>query len=125
MFHHVWFATRRRKWLLQGDVEVAVREEFQAVAREKGLRLLEYELMVDHVHLLLDLEPSRLHESVRLLKGAVAYRIFRQFPLLKLDAGVEGFWQRRFGARVVPVEQADQVGHYIRTQWERLEKYER
>ncbi|MSQ10330.1 MAG: IS200/IS605 family transposase [Dehalococcoidia bacterium] len=124
MLHHIWFATKQRKWLLQGDVEMAVREQFQAVARERGLRLLEYELMVDHVHLLLDVEPSRLHESVRLLKGGVAYRIFRQFPLLKLDEGVAGFWQRRFGARSVPEEQAEQVGRYIRTQWEPLEKYE-
>jgi REP element-mobilizing transposase RayT len=39
--YHVWFATKRRKWLLQGDVAEAVKELMWKVAKEKDIGLSE------------------------------------------------------------------------------------
>jgi REP element-mobilizing transposase RayT len=51
-YFHVWFATKGRKRLLQeGDVLDAVRELLPAIAAENSIRLLEFEAVVDHVHL--------------------------------------------------------------------------
>jgi putative transposase len=124
--YHVWFATKRRKWLLQGDVAEAAKELMWTVAKEKDVKLVECETMLDHVHLLIEAEDrTRLAKAMNLLKGATSRRLFQRFPDLKLDAGLNRFWQHRYGAKVVPEPAAASVGQYIRTQGDRLEKYER
>src|SRR3990172_3974848 len=124
--YHVWFATKQRKWLLQGDIAEAAKELMWTVATEKNVKLMEFETMVDHVHLLIEAEGrTRLAKVINLLKGASSRRLFQRFPELKLDAGISSFWQHRYAAREVPVLAAAPVGRYIRTQWERLDKYER
>jgi putative transposase len=123
---HVWFATKGRKWLLQGDVAQAVKESMWAVAQEKNIRLLECETIVNHVHLLVSAEDrTHLSRAMNLLKGVTSRRISRTFPELRLDAGVHVFWQHRYAARPVSQLAAATVGDYIRTQWDRLDKYER
>jgi putative transposase len=96
------------------------------VAKDKNIRLLECEIIVDHVHLLVLAEDrTRLSTAMNLLKGVTSRRIFQRFPELKLDARVGAFWQHRYGAKLVSEAAAATVGRYIRTQWDRLEKYER
>ena len=124
--YHVWFATKRRKWLLQGDVSEAAKESLWAVAKEKDIGLLECETIVDHVHLLVSAEDrTGLSKAMNLLKGVSSRRILQMFPNVRLDAGVGAFWQHRYAAKPIPEPAVATVGEYIRTQWDRLEKYER
>lgn len=126
VYFHVWFSTKYRKWLLQGDVEEKMKEVFEQVAIEKGIALVEYETVVDHVHMLLKIPSAAvLPETMRLLKGRAAYEVFRAYPDVKLDAGVNSLWQDSYNSRIVPPTQVGVVRRYIRTQDERLEKYER
>lgn len=125
VYFHVWFSTKRRKWLLQGDVGTRVKELFGQVAQEKGIALVEHETMIDHVHLLLHLQyPAQLSHAMKLLKGRVSYELFREFPDVKMDAGVVSLWQDGYRSRIVPESQVDIVRKYIATQDERLEKYD-
>jgi putative transposase len=124
--YHVWFATKGRKWLLQAEVGEAAKESMWTVAKEKNIRLLECEIIIDHVHLLIWAEDgTRLSTAMNLLKGVTSRRIFQRFPELKVDARVGAFWQHRYAAKLVSEAAAATVGRYIRTQWDRLEKYER
>ena len=124
--YHVWFATKSRKWLLQGEVASKVKELMRQTATEKGIRLLECETMVDHAHLLLDVEDRvSLGKATNALKGVLARRINQAFPELKLDGSFTHFWQLRYGAKEVPDAAAACVANYVRSQWERPEKYER
>ena len=82
--------------------------------------------MVDHVHLLLELEQEEdLSKIVNQLKGVTARRVFQQFPELRLDAGVGHFWQKRYGHKVVPQDAVMEVATYIDTQRDRVEKFDR
>jgi putative transposase len=124
--YHVWFATKGRKWLLQAEVGEAAKESMWTVAKEKNIRLLECEIIIDHVHLLIWAEDgTRLSTAMNLLKGVTSRRIFQRFPELKLDARVGAFWQHRYAAKLIPGPAAVRVGQYIRTQRDRLGKYER
>lgn len=88
--YHVWFATRRRKWLLDGEVEERVRALLEAAASEHGIDLLALGTMVDHVHMLIRLQDSQgLSSCMHLLKGSSARRLFQEMPELKLDAATE------------------------------------
>jgi putative transposase len=77
--YHVWFSTKRRKWLLQGEISVAVKEIMNEVALERRIGLRECEAIVDHVHLLLDAEDkAALSKAINFLKGTTA----RHLPAL-------------------------------------------
>lgn len=82
--------------------------------------------MVDHVHLLVEAENgARLSKAVHLLKGASARRLLELVPDIRVDAGVNHFWQKRYGSKPVAARALASVANYIRTQKERPEKYER
>ena len=124
--YHVWFATKGRRWLLRGEVGETAKQLMWSVARERNIGLLECGSMVDHVHLLIAAaDRAQLSKAMNLLKGTSSRRLFQRFPDLKQDAAVKNFWQHRYGAKVVPEGAEAQVRHYIRTQWDRPEKYER
>ena len=108
--YHVWFATKRRKWMLQGDILDAVREEIGLAAERHGIRVLEHEAVVDHVHMLLQLEDgSSLAKAMNLIKGASARRVFQRFPELKLDAHTSSFWQAKYAFKEIPPEREHAV----------------
>jgi len=124
LYHVLWFSTKRRKWLLQGDVDARAKELFGRIAAEKGIELRERETMVDHAHLLLRSRPAELAKAVKQLKGASARRLFQMFPDLKMDAQTNSFWQRGFGYREL-ANDAEGVAWYIRTQKRRIGAYDR
>ena len=124
--YHVWFATKRRRWLLQGDVDDLVKEIVASISSEKGIDVIECETAVDHVHVLLRATDHReLSRAMNYIKGLTSRRLFERLPELKLDIGMNNFWQHRYGAKVVPEEAKEPIAQYIRTQKERLEKYAR
>lgn len=125
-YYHVWFATKNRKWLLQGEVGQAAKDLLQAVARDKDIRLIECETIVDHAHLLVEASDRQaLSKAVNLLKGVSARRLFQRFPGIKEDARTNNFWQHRYACKVVDAGATDSVQRYIQTQWQRLDKFER
>ena len=124
--YHVWFATKHRSWLLQGDVDSAVTTFIRKVAQERRIQLLECKSGVDHVHLLLRLgEGQTLSKVMNLLKGGSSYRLHRTFPELKLDSRSEHFWQRGYSFVVVEPGSLTARRRYVTSQKERLDKFER
>lgn len=125
LVYHVWFATKNRKWLLEGDVEDVVVAELKTVSAQHNIDLLAIGTMIDHVHLLIRLQEGQtLPRCMNLIKGGSARRVFRELPELKLDTGTEHLWQRRYGSKLVPPGAIAAVRRYVVTQKERLEKYE-
>jgi putative transposase len=122
---HVWFATKRRRRILEGDLLDTVHEELRSAARAHSIELLEVQGVIDHVHILLRLQsPDDLPLAMNLLKGISARRVFEQMPDLKHDLKTSSVWQAGYGAVLVPPALETQVRSYIRTQWDRLEKFE-
>ena len=125
-FYHVWFATKRRAWLLQDEIDQAMKHSIREIAEQKRIQLLECESAVDHVHLLLRLgQGQRLPEVMNLLKGGSSYRFHRTFPELELDSRSEHFWQRGYSFAVVEPGSLTACRRYVRSQKERLDKFER
>ena len=123
-FFHVWFATKRRRKLLFGDVLDVAREEIAAAAKAHEIHLIEHECVIDHAHLLLELEGlERLPKAMNYIKGASSRRIFQRMDYLKMDAGINNFWQAKYGWKEIDRAAIPSVGGYIRTQWDRLDDY--
>lgn len=115
--YHVWFSTKGRKQALEGELGDNVRRLLIEIAQRAGIRLLEVEVVVDHVHLLVAAAESQTLPSVmHQLKGASARSIFLKHSELKLDVGHNSFWQKGYGFRRLDPSEVSGVRRYIRTQ---------
>ncbi len=119
-YFHVWFGVKGRKPALAGEIGDAVKTLLHKNAVEHGVQLMELSASADHVHLLLKLEGDQtLSNTLMNLKGASARALFDAWPELRLDLQHNSFWQRGYGWRPVPADQARAVAEYIRTQDDR------
>jgi putative transposase len=123
-YFHVWFSTKGRKHILDGDVNERIKALFVQVAAEKGVILEEIETAWDHVHLLLSLtEDQPLAWAMKNLKGRVAYEMFKEVPQLKWDLHSNSLWQKSYGSREVLPSGVGAVRRYIRTQDQRPHRH--
>ena len=76
-YHIVWCPKYRRKVLID-DVDVRLKELIKSIADEIQVEIIEMEIMPDHVHILLDVDPQfGIHKAVKAIKGKTS-RILRQ-----------------------------------------------
>ena len=81
-YHIVWCSKYRRKVLIN-QVEKRFREIIKAVALERKVDIVEMEIMPDHVHLLVDLDPQYgVHRFIKNVKGASSRILRKEFKYL-------------------------------------------
>ena len=82
-YHVVWCPKYRRKVLIDG-VDVRLKVIMQALAEELECEIIEMEIMPDHVHLLLEVDPQfGIHRAVKAIKGRTSRLLRQEFPILK------------------------------------------
>jgi putative transposase len=82
-YHVVWCPKYRRKVLVDG-VDKRLKEIAQAVAEEMHFEIIEMEVMPDHVHMLVEVDPQLgIHKAVKRIKGRSSHDLREEFPWLK------------------------------------------
>ena len=82
-FHVVWCPKYRRKVLVQG-VDERLKELLHETCQEYRVVIEQLEVMPDHVHLLVIVDPQfGIHRLVKLLKGRSSRYLRQEFPKLK------------------------------------------
>lgn len=82
-YHVVWCPKYRRKVLVDG-VDTRLKEILQEVATEKQAEIIEVEVMPDHVHLLVEVDPQfGISKLVKFMKGRSSRLLRQEFPKLK------------------------------------------
>lgn len=82
-YHVVWCPKYRRK-VLVGDVASRLKEIIKHVVEEKRAELLELEVMPDHVHLLVEVDPQfGIHKLIKLVKGRSSRLLRQEFLVLR------------------------------------------
>jgi putative transposase len=82
-YHVIWCPKYRRSVLVKG-VDVRLKEIIQAVAAECNSEILELEVMPDHVHLLVEVDPQfGIHKLIKLMKGRSSRLIREEFKWIK------------------------------------------
>ena len=82
-YHVVWCPKYRRKVLVDG-VDKRLKEIAQAVADEMHFEIIEMEVMPDHVHMLVEVDPQLgIHKVVKRIKGRSSHDLREEFPWLK------------------------------------------
>lgn len=82
-YYVVWCPKYRRKVLVNG-VDERLKEIAGEVATEFQFEILEMEVMPDHVHMLIEVDPQfGIHKAVKRIKGRSSHDLRLEFPWLK------------------------------------------
>lgn len=82
-YHVVWCPKYRRKVLTNG-VEVRLKELIEETCIKLNVEIIEMEIMSDHVHLLIDVDPQYgIHKVVKQVKGYSSRILRNEFPWLR------------------------------------------
>ncbi len=82
-YHVIWCPKYRRKVLIDNVVS-RLKEIIFEVMDEKKAHLIELEIMADHVHLLLEVDPQfGIHKLVKAIKGKSSRILRKEFLFLK------------------------------------------
>ncbi|NMG82737.1 MAG: IS200/IS605 family transposase [Methanosarcinales archaeon] len=82
--YHVIFCTKYRRAALEEHIEKRLKQLISEKQEEYGYTVLDMEVMPDHVHLLLDVNPKKgVVTIVNMIKGYTSNRLRKEYPTLK------------------------------------------
>ena len=115
-YHFCWIPKYRKMVLKQGVAE-ALRAVHQEIAMHYDFKILEQEIMPDHIHLLVSApprySPSRI---VQVMKSISARELFKKFPDLRKQYWGGRLWTESYFVETVGSKRLDTVKKYIKEQ---------
>jgi putative transposase len=113
--YHVIFCPKYRRRVLDGAVGMRLKELVLAKQEEYGYHVMGMEVLPDHVHLLLDVDPRiGVASVVAKIKGYTSHELREQFPWLKKR--LPTLWTRSKFIASVGAVTLDVVQQYIAAQ---------
>ena len=113
--YHVVFCPKYRRKVLVGDVETRLKELIQEICNEFNIDLLEMEVMPDHVHLLLEVDPQfGIHRAVKTIKGRTSHVLRSEFK--SLTTKIPSLWTNSYFVSTVGGAPLSVIKQYIESQ---------
>lgn len=113
-YHVVWCHKYRRKVLVSG-IETRLKELIQEACAEINVDIIEMEIMPDHVHLLVEVNPQYgIHRAVKLIKSKTS-RILRQ-EFSELKTRLPTLWTNSYFVSTVGGAPLSIIKQYIENQ---------
>ncbi|MEM1169946.1 MAG: IS200/IS605 family transposase [Cyanobacteria bacterium P01_H01_bin.35] len=112
--YHFVFCPKRRKPVLVGDVKQRLQQIIFELCTEHNWRLIALEIMPDHVHLFLEVDPTFAPSVIiKRVKGRASHHLRKEFPrLLKLPT----LWTPSFFCATTGNASTETVRKYIENQ---------
>ena len=113
-YHVIWCSKYRRKVLVE-EVGQRLKELIVGVASELRVDIIEMEIMPDHVHLLLEVDPKfGIHRAVKNIKGKTS-RILRA-EFISLRTRLPSLWTNSYFVATVGGAPLEVIKQYIESQ---------
>ena len=113
-YHVIWCSKYRRKVLVE-EVGQLLKELIVGVASELRVDIIEMEIMPDHVHLLLEVDPQfGIHRAVKNIKGKTS-RILRA-EFISLRTRLPSLWTNSYFVATVGEAPLEVIKQYIESQ---------
>ena len=113
-YHVVWCPKYRRRVLVNG-VDERLKDIIREVCAEIHADLIEMEVMPDHVHLLVEVDPQYgIHRAVRLIKGRSSRLLRGEYPWLK--SRLPTLWTNSYFVSTVGGAPLKTIRQYIENQ---------
>ncbi len=110
--YHVIFCPKYRRKVLVNGIDTRLKEIFNEVASKYEFKILEIEVMPDHVHLLIDCNPRfGIINCVTRLKSISVNKINKEFPAIKKK--LPNLWTRSVFISTVGAVSLETVKKYI------------
>lgn len=113
--YHVVFCPKYRRKILTDGIDVRFKEIAQTVADELHFEILEMEVMPDHVHMLLEVDPQfGIHKAVKHIKRRTSHNLRAEFPTI--NKRIPTLWTNSYFVSTVGGAPLSQVKQYIENQ---------
>lgn len=113
--YHVVFCPKYRRKLLVDGVDARLKELLVQICEEEHIDLLEMEVMPDHVHLLLEVDPQYgINKAVKHIKGITSRLLRDEFPWLRTK--VPTLWTNSYFVSTVGGAPLSAIKQYIENQ---------
>lgn len=113
-YHIIWCPKYRRKVLING-VDTRLKELIHEIAKELQLEIIEMEVMPDHVHILLEVDPQfGIHRAVKALKGRTSRILRQEYPWLR--SRIPTLWTNSYFCSTVGGAPLSVIKQYIENQ---------
>jgi putative transposase len=82
--YHIIFCPKYRRAVLQNGIDIRIKELIKEKQEQYGYTILGMEVMPDHIHLLLDINPKiGVYPVVSKIKGYTSHSLREEFPSLR------------------------------------------
>ncbi len=113
--YHVVFCPKYRRRVLVDGVDERFKEIAREVSSDLGFEIVEMEVMPDHVHLLLDVDPQfPVHKAVKRIKGRTSHDLRAEFSWLK--SRIPTLWTNSYFVSTVGGAPLSMIKQYIENQ---------
>ena len=112
-YHVVWCPKYRRKVLI-GKVSEFLTAQLTEICELRQWPILALEVQPDHIHLFLSIPPSiAVADTVKILKGTTARKLFVEFPELKQSLWGGHLWSPSYYVGTAGNVSAEIIRRYI------------
>jgi len=113
-YHVIWCPKYRRSVLVSG-VDTRLKEIIRMVCKEAESEILELEVMPDHVHLLVEVDPQfGIHRLVKRMKGLSSRLLRAEFSCVK--SRLPTLWTNSYFVSTIGGAPLEVVKQYIEQQ---------
>lgn len=113
--YHVVFCPKYRRRVLVDGADERFKEIAREVAGDLHFDIIEMEVMPDHVHLLLEVDPQvPIHKAIKRVKGRTSHDLREEFPWLK--SRIPSLWTNSYFISTVGGAPVSAVKQYIENQ---------
>ncbi len=118
--HHIVFCPKYRYKILQGKVEVFVRNQLYRLCGQKDqLVIEEINIQSDHIHLIISIPPKySVSEIMGYLKGKTAIKLFQEQRELTKRYWGRHIWSRGYCVSTIELDE-EKIRKYVKWQQER------
>ena len=114
--YHIVITPKYRRKAIYARVRADIRDIVKRLCMYKGIEIIEGHMMLDHVHLLLEIAPKySVSQIMGYLKGKSALEIFDKHANLKYKYGNRHFWSEGYYVSTVGINEST-VKKYIQEQ---------
>ena len=114
--YHIVFTPKYRRKVIYNQYRNSLREILRRLCEYKGVKIIEGELMADHVHMLVLIPPKiSVSSFMGYLKGKSALMMFDKHANLKYKFGNRHFWSEGYYVSTVGLNEQT-IRKYIRDQ---------
>ena len=113
--YHVVWTPKYRRAVLVGGIDERLEDILREVVSETQSELIELEVMPDHVHLLVEVDPQfGIHKLVKLAKGRSSRLLRQEYPTLR--SRLPTLWTNSYFVSTVGGAPLSVIKQYIENQ---------